>query len=81
MLQFSIKTVSGNMYEDKLLKNKVYHLEYQSFTPRTKLIFFHQCVPMSGLSNIKLGYYRSIFVGVSAEDIMISARYCSFIMS
>lgn len=37
--------------------------------------------PCLASANVKLGYYHSIFVGVSAEDITFSARYCSFIMS
>lgn len=37
--------------------------------------------PCLASANVKLGYYHSIFVGVSADDITISARYCSFIMS
>lgn len=37
--------------------------------------------PCLASANVKLGYYHSIFAGVSAEDITISARYCSFIMS
>lgn len=37
--------------------------------------------PCLASANVKLGYYHSIFAGVSAEDITLSARYCSFIMS
>lgn len=37
--------------------------------------------PCLASANVKLGYYHSIFAGVSAEDITISARYCSVIMS
>lgn len=72
------KTVSDNMCKDKLRKSKVNPLEYYySYIPRTKLLFFY-CLASA---NVKLGYYHSIFAGVSAEDITISARYCSFIMS
>lgn len=76
------KTVSDNMCKDKLLKSKVNPLEYYySYIPRTKLLFSTSTSPCLASANVKLGYYHSIFAGVSAEDITISARYCSFIMS
>lgn len=50
------KTVSDNMCKDKLLKSKVSPIEcYYSYIPRTKLLFFYQNIPMSGLSQCKTG--------------------------
>lgn len=44
------------MCKDKLLKSKVSPLEYYySYIPRTKLLFFYQYIPMSGLSQCKTG--------------------------
>lgn len=64
------KTVSDNMCKDKLLKSQEPNSYFSTSTP-----------PCLASANVKLGYYHSIFAGVSAEDITISARYCSFIMS
>lgn len=50
------KTVSDSVCKDKLLKSKVNPLEYYySYIPRTKLLFFYQYIPMSGLSQCKTG--------------------------